>query len=223
MAGPPETTEENGNAPEVIAGETQEASTQQAEVGPAVANFRKGSYTEMRYGLLIALGEEPREYQQMMESQLEDLQPRPGLETHLAKEIGETFWRMQRIHRMRDGLALKSIQKKVQGEEMVANMQASKVFELVEPFARLKEALAHRQGPTAEEIDGFVQSRKGEDSEGVQELIVLLNSLKHALEEAERKAALLIEIRNGRGVTRDVKEIKIVRGIFRFYCENLSG
>jgi len=97
---------------------------------------------------------------------------------------------MQRIHRMRDGLALRSIQSKVQGEEMVANLQASTVNELVEPFERLNETLAHRPGPTAEEIDAFVQSRKGENSEGVQEFIALLDSLKHPREEAERKATL---------------------------------
>jgi hypothetical protein len=101
-------------------------------------------------GLLMALGEEPNDYQQMMESLLEDLDPRPGLETHLAGQMGDTFWRMRRVQNMRDGLALKNIQSKVQGEQMVATMQASKVIDMVEPFERLQEALAPRgQGPTA--------------------------------------------------------------------------
>jgi hypothetical protein len=43
--------------------------------------------------------------------------------------MGETFWRMERAQRMRDRLGLKSIQRKAQGEEMVATMQASKAFE----------------------------------------------------------------------------------------------
>jgi hypothetical protein len=89
----------------------------------------------------MALGEEPEEYQRMMESLLEDLQPRPGLETHLVEQMGETFWRMRRAQRMRDGLALKTIQRRVQGEEMAATMQASKAFDVVEPFERLKKAL----------------------------------------------------------------------------------
>ena len=160
-----------------------------ANVIPAVANFRKGFYTESRFGLLRALGEEPREYQQMMESLLEDLQPRPGLETHLAREIGETVWRMQRIHRMRDGLALKSIQSQVQGEETAASLEASAVSEMVEPFQRLQEALARRDGPTPEEIDAFVKGRRGKVSEGMQEFIGLLNSLKGHRGEPERRAA----------------------------------
>jgi hypothetical protein len=185
----PEIIQEKGNEQAVNAPNAPEASTPEAAVSPAVANFRKGFYTESRYGLLMALGEEPQEYQQVIESLLEDLRRRAGLETHLAVQIGETFWRMRRAQRMRDGLALRSIQSKVQGEEMVTSMQASKVFELLEPFQRLKEALARRgDGPTAEEIDAFVQSRKGEISEGMQEFIQLLNSLKEPLEEAERKA-----------------------------------
>ena len=121
---------------------------------------------------------------------LEDLQPRPGLESHLVEQMGETFWRMRRAQRMRDGLALKSIQRKVQGEEMGATMEASKVFEAVEPFERLKEALSRRgQGPTAAEIEEFVKTRKGDSSEEMKEFITLLKSLKEPMEEAERKAA----------------------------------
>ena len=126
----------------------------------------------------------------MMESLLEDLQPRRGLESHLVEQMGETFWRMRRAQRMRDGLALKSIQRKVQGETMVASMQASKAFEVLEPFERLKEALSPRgPGPTAAEIDEFVKTRKGDSSEEMQEFILLLKSLNEPMEEQERKAA----------------------------------
>jgi len=154
-----------------------------------VANFRKGFYTDSRYGLLAALGEEPEEYKQAMESLLEDLQPRPGLETHLAEQMAETFWRMRRAQRMRDGLALRSIHKRVEGEELLVNTQASKVIELLEPFDRLQEALERRgDGPTAEEIDDFLHNRKGETTPAMQEFIQVLNSLKESGGEAERKA-----------------------------------
>ena len=45
------------------------------------------------------------EYQQMMESLLEDLQL--GLESYRVEQMGETFWWMRRSQRIRDGLALK--------------------------------------------------------------------------------------------------------------------
>jgi hypothetical protein len=126
----------------------------------------------------------------MMESLLEDLQPRLGLESHLVEQMGETFWRMRRAQRMRDGLALKSIRSKVQGEDTVATMQASQALDAVEPFERLKEALSRRgSGPTAAEIDEFANARKGEPSEAMQEFITLLKSLNQPMEEKERKAA----------------------------------
>jgi hypothetical protein len=173
------------NAPNASAGSTPEAG-----VTPAVAHFRKEFKQESRFEILVGMGEEPREYQQMMESLLEDLQPRLGLESHLVEQMGETFWRMRRAQRMRDGLALKSIRNKVQGEDMVATMQASQAFEAVEPFERLKDALSRRgQGPTAAEIDEFVKTRKGEPSEAMQQFITLLKSLNEPMEEKERKAA----------------------------------
>jgi hypothetical protein len=185
-----ETEIEKGNEPQVNAPNGPEGSTPEAEANSALANFRQGFFTESRYEVLLALGEEPQEYQRMMESLLEDLQPRPGLERHLVEQMGETFWRMRRAQRMRDGLALKSIQRKVQGETMLASMQASKAFEALEPFERLKEALSPRgQGPTAAEIDAFVKTRKGDSSEEMQEFILLLKSLKEPMEDQERKAA----------------------------------
>jgi hypothetical protein len=186
----PEMTQEKASGQEVNAPSATAAATPQPAVSPAVADFRRRFFTDSRYGLLGAMGEQPDEYQRAMESLLEDLQPRPGLETHLAEQIGDTFWRMQRAQNIRDGLALKSIQRKVQGEEMLTSMQASKIFDAVEPFERLQEALSRRgQGPTAAEIDAFVKTRKGESSQEMQEFITLLKSLKEPMEEAERKAA----------------------------------
>lgn len=185
-----EMTQENPNEQEGNAPNAPQGAAPEAEPNPAVANFRRGFFTDSRYGLLMALGEEPREYQRMMESLLEDLQPRPGLESHLAEQMGETFWRMRRAQRMRDGLALKSIHSKVESEKMVTSMQASNALEILEPFVRLKEALSHRgPGPTATEIDEFAKTRKGDISQEMQEFILLLKSLNAPMEDQERKAA----------------------------------
>ncbi len=185
-----ETEIEKVNEPEGNAPNAPEGSMPEPGANSPVANFRQGFFTESRYGLLLALGEAPREYQRMMESLLEDLQPRPGLESHLVEQMGETFWHMRRIQRIRDGLALKSIQRKVQGEEIVASMQASKAFEALEPFEHLKEALSRRGAdPTAAEIDEFVKTRKNDSSEEMQDFIRLLKSLKEPMEDQERKDA----------------------------------
>jgi ribosomal protein S21 len=187
------TTEENGNKQEVSAPsapKAPETSAPEVEGHPPMGERRIGFLTEAQYEVMATLGEEPTDYNRMMQSLWDDLQPSEGLESYLGEQIGETFWRMRRALRMRDGLALRNIQRKVQGEEMLASMQASKAYEAMEPFERLKEALSRRgQGPTAEEIQEFVKTRKGDTSEGMQEFIALLKSLNGPMEEAERKAA----------------------------------
>ena len=54
--------------------------TPQGRAHSAAANLRHGFYSQSRVDVLTALGEEPEEYRRLMESLLEDLQPRPGLE-----------------------------------------------------------------------------------------------------------------------------------------------
>jgi len=187
---PSEITGKNMAADHANGQPLQDPTMPEAQVSSAVARFRQGFYTEAEYGVLLALGEEPNDYQRMMESLLEDLQPRGGLESQLVEQMGQTFWRMRRAQRMQDGLALKRLQRKVKWEEMMAATQASQALELLEPFERLKEALARRgQGPTVAEIDEFVKSRKGDSSEETKEFILLLKSLHEPREEPEQRAA----------------------------------
>jgi len=54
-----------------------------------VPNFRKGFMKGSQFEVLMGMGE--GEYRQMMESLLEDLQPRRGFESHLVEQMGETF------------------------------------------------------------------------------------------------------------------------------------
>ena len=128
----------NAPEPEANAASAPAGSTPEAEVTPTVPNFRKGFMKDSQFEVLMGMGEDPREYREMMESLLEDLQPRPGLESHLVEQMGETFWRMRRSQRIRDGLALKNI--KVPGEDMAATVRSSQAFEAMEPFERLNKA-----------------------------------------------------------------------------------
>ena len=149
----------NAHEHELNAANAPAGSTPEAVVTPTVPNFRKGFMKDSQFEVLMGMGEGV--YQQMMESLLEDLQPRRGFERHLVEQMGETFWRMRRSQRIRDGLALKNI--KVPGEDMAATVRSSQAFEAMEPFERLHKALSRPgQGPTAAEIDEFVTSRQSE-------------------------------------------------------------
>ena len=177
-------------APEVNPQKAPGPLAAEPQANSAMANFRKGLCTESQVELLVALGEEPQDYRRMMESLLEDLEPRAGLESQLVEQMGETFWRMRRAQRMRDGLALKSIQNKLEVETLTASQQAVQAMELLEPFAQLEQALSPRgKGPTAAVIDEFVRGRKEDSSERMREFIVLLESLKEPMEARQRRNA----------------------------------
>jgi hypothetical protein len=137
---PAESTPQLSNAHEqdVSAASAPAGSTPEAELTPTVANFRKGFMKDSQLEVLVGMGEGPREYRQMMESLLEDLQPRRRLGSHQVEQMGETFWRMRRSQRIRDGVALKNI--KVPGEDMATTVQSSQAFEAMEPFERLNKA-----------------------------------------------------------------------------------
>jgi hypothetical protein len=187
----PEMTEENLAAHQANGRQSQGPVTPEGKAQSAAANLRHGFYADPRAEVLLALGEEPEEYLDLMESLREDLTPREGLEKQLVTQMGETLWRMRRAQRMQEGLALKRIQGKVMGEEMMTTFTAAHAIENLEPFELLQEALTRRNGgPTAEEIQAFIKSRKGDTTEQTQEFILLLKSLLTPLEDRERKATL---------------------------------
>ena len=126
----------NAHEQEANAASAPAGSTPEAEVTPTVAQFPQGLHERLAVRSSHGDGGDPREYREMMESLLEDLQL--GLESHLVEQMGETFWRMRRSQRIRDGLALKNI--KVPGEDMAATVRSSQAFEAMEPFERLKKA-----------------------------------------------------------------------------------
>jgi hypothetical protein len=128
----------NAHEPEMNAASAPAGSTPEAEVTPTVFHFRKELMKDSKFEVVMGMGQDPREDREMMESLLEDLQPRRGLESHRVEQLGETFWRMRRSQRIRDGLALKNI--KVPGEDMAATVRSSQAFVAMVPFERLNKA-----------------------------------------------------------------------------------
>src|SRR5579872_389097 len=150
-------TEKKLAAQQPDAQQSEGPATPQGQANSAAANLRHGFYAGTRAEVLLALGEDPEKYLDMMQSIKEDLQPRPGLEKHLVAQVGECLWGIEGAQRMREGLAMKRIQCKVVGETMRAMSLASKAIEQFEPFERLMAASSRRGGPTEEDINAFIE------------------------------------------------------------------
>lgn len=176
---------------EVNAAAAEAPPAAEAPVNAAVAEFLREFRTESGIGLLMAFGEEPMDFQRRMESLLEELNPQRGMESELADQIGQTFWRMRRFQRMQDGLALKSIQNKVEMEEMVTAQRATQALALAQPFRNLAQVLARRgQALPAGEVEEFAKSRRGDDSPEMREFIALLRELAKPMEKRARSVAM---------------------------------
>ena len=162
--------------------------TPEGKANSAAANLRHGLYCQVQNRVLTALGEDPQEYADLMNSLENNLVE--GLEAELKQRIGDTLWRMKRAARMRDGLALKRLKAAQQIQRTATDPQRLRLHENLERYEELATALKRRNGPTPAEIDTFVKSLDDAPSEEMQEFFLLLKSLKKLEEGPERKAAL---------------------------------
>jgi hypothetical protein len=74
------------------------------------ANISHGFYAQDGGAALVALGEDPREYQGLAEAVAEKWQPADAYEEQLGTQLVRALWRTRRSDRMQEGLALRLAQ-----------------------------------------------------------------------------------------------------------------
>lgn len=178
----PEMTDENLATPPETDQNSSDCATPQPPPTPAVARFRKEFYSDSQYGMMMTMGEEPEGYQRILEPMLVDLDPSEGLEFQVVEQMAQALWRLRRTQHMLDGLGLKRLKQKFEGEQMSAAMRGSQAYTALEPFEELRDALAPRV------IDAFIERRSHDSSPQTQEFILLLRSLKEPMEARKRNA-----------------------------------
>ena len=141
----PEMTEENLAAHRANGSQSQGAVTPEGKARVAAVNLRHGFYSQTPNGALTALGEDPQEYAELMNSLENDLAE--GLESELVQRIGRALWRMKRAERMQDNLALKRIQGAKQIQEFTGRSQLVRAADNLQRYETLAAALGRRDGP----------------------------------------------------------------------------
>ena len=172
----PEMTEENLAAHRANGSQSQGAVTPEGKARVAAVNLRHGFYSQTPNGALTALGEDPQEYAELMNSLENDLAE--GLKSELVQRIGRALWRMKRAERMQDGLAAKRIQGAKQMQEFTGLSQRIRAADNLARYETLAAALARRDGPTRAEIRTFVKSFGDDPGADMQEFFLLLRSLE---------------------------------------------
>jgi hypothetical protein len=184
-------TEENLAAHRANAQKTLGPATPTGKANSAASNLRHGFYSKGRNGVLTALGEDPAEYAELMNSLEQNFAE--GLQSELVQRIGRALWQMKRAERMQDGLALKRIEGAKQIQEFTGRCQLVEAEGKMLRYETLEVALARRNGPTHAEIETFVESFGDNPEPEMQEFFVLLRSLEKPEEEEPEAAAEGVE------------------------------
>jgi hypothetical protein len=185
--------------------------TPEGKAHSAASNLRHGFYCQAQNGALTALGEDPQEYAELMNS-LED-NFAESLESELVQRIGRVLWRMKRAERMQDGLALKRLEAAKEIHEITTLPQRERAHESLAVYECLATAMARRgNGPTTAEIQPFVEGVGDDPSEPMQEFLPLLESLNKLADGPERQAAR----RNARAQLHELTEA------YRKICQKLT-
>ncbi len=106
------------------------------------AHLRHGFYAQASGGALPALGEDPAQFQALLESLLQAWQPADAFQESLVCQLATALWRKDRAIRIQDSLAVRKLEKK----------QENRLFLVVYGRALAEKAAAHFQALAAEVV-----------------------------------------------------------------------
>jgi len=182
-------TEKNLAAKRSNGRKSRGAVTPAGKARAAVANLRHGFHSQAQDPAMTALGEDPADYQRLLKSLVDDLQPRAGLQGELVLRMGRVLWRMQRAERMQDGLAMKRVQSGLRIEDLVAGPRMLRIKTIYEGLCALGRMLNRPDStPLPGEIEGLVSAFGDTPPDDVQKLFPLLRSYGEAAAKAPRPA-----------------------------------
>jgi len=141
----------------------------------ARANLRHGFYAQQAPAVLTSLGEDPADYDRLVQSLENNLAG--GLEGELVRRILRTLWMMQCAERMQDGVALKRVQTGLLMEDVLL---APRLLETEEIYERLCALCRVLNGPhpllSAAQIRAFENGFGAAPAEAIQNLFPLLRT-----------------------------------------------
>jgi hypothetical protein len=147
------------------------------------SKIKHGAYAQDREEALRVLGEDPKDFDALLESLKASWQPANGLETLLVKRLARAIWRTERNDRLQESLAVRQVSEMtVHVDAMVAKVCAQ-YDEKVGHLQCLLQILADDQFVTrAADLDHFVAAY-GESAQGrAREILVCLNLLIDPME-----------------------------------------
>ena len=146
-------TEKELAASRANGGKSRGPATEMGKARSAAGRLRHGLLSVRADGPMEEFGEDAEEYKQLMDSLIEDLQPRAGLELELVAGMRGTIWRLRRAERMQDGAVLRRLRTGLHIEDLALRPKLSYAREVYGRLLALGQALQCRGYiPSPEEI-----------------------------------------------------------------------
>jgi len=148
------------------------------------ARLLHGFYSSRQDEVMTALGEDPREFEELLKSLLQSFQPRPGLESQLVLRMARVLWRQRRADRVQDAAALRHVKTRTQTEQLALGPRLIRVRAIYQKLLDLSAALTnHEAPPTPSPLEAFLAYFKASDPE-LQNLCAALSAFLEPLRNA---------------------------------------
>jgi len=157
----------------------------------AAANLRHGLYSRNWTGSMLALGENPMEFDQLLESLLDTWQPANGFEMALVERLARTLWRMHRSDRIQEAVAASQAQGAAETAEAMGRAAYQSTVEKLSGLKALAASVARENYSTQEsDLELFRQTFGREPQAKPREILRLLERLREPdLVESETEDA----------------------------------
>ena len=106
------------------------------------ANLRHGFYSQMQGEALRALGEDPAEFEHLLESLMATWEPADHFQTRLVDRLARALWRMERGDRIQESMAIAQLERMDANVERLAREARAEYEERVRRLKFLTTAVA---------------------------------------------------------------------------------
>ena len=142
------------------------------------ANLRHGFYSQAQSQALRALGEDPAEFERLLESLIETWQPDDEFQSRLVARLGRALWRMERGDRIQESMAVSQLERMDANVERLARQAGAQYEERMTRLKSLTAAVAREDYFTGlEEIKLFDDIYGSRPKGRPEEIFVLLYRL----------------------------------------------
>lgn len=145
----------------------------------AAANLRHGFYSRDWTGSMLALGEDPAHFDQLLDSLVDTWQPANGFEMALVERLARTLWRMDRSDRIQEAVAARQAQGIAENVEAMGRAFYQSTVEKLSGLKALAASVARDDYSTPEsDLELFEQTFGDQLSAKPREILGLLERLR---------------------------------------------